>query len=88
MVSSFFFFFLTSLLEYDCFTMVCQFLLYNKVNQLYICSHISSLLCLPLFFLIAAKNWVRCCGINKTGPALQSFLSSEEIHSNQGRAAY
>ena len=31
-----FFFFLTSLLEYNCFTTVCQFLLYNKVNQLYI----------------------------------------------------
>ena len=28
-------FFLTSLLEYNCFTMLCQFLLYNKVNQLY-----------------------------------------------------
>ena len=44
-----FFFFLTSLLEYNCFTMVCQFLLYNKVNQLYIhiCPHISSLLHLP-----------------------------------------
>ena len=43
------FFFLTSLLDYNCFTMVCQFLLYNKVNQLYIyvCSHISSLLHLP-----------------------------------------
>ena len=43
------FFFLTSLLEYNCFTMVCYFLLYNKVNQLYIyiCSHISSLLRLP-----------------------------------------
>ena len=42
-------FFLTSLLEYDCFTMVCQFLLYNKVNQLYIYihPHISSLLHLP-----------------------------------------
>ena len=42
-------FFLTSLLEYNWFTMVCQFLLYNKVNQLYICiyPHISSLLCLP-----------------------------------------
>ena len=42
------FFFLTSLLEYNCFTMVCQFLLYNKVNQLYIYiyPHISSLLCL------------------------------------------
>ena len=26
----------TSLLEYNCFTMVCQFLLYNKMNQLYI----------------------------------------------------
>ena len=39
----------TSLLECKCFTMVCQFLLYNKVNQLYtyIYSHISSLLCLP-----------------------------------------
>ena len=45
-----FFFFLTSLLEYNCFTMVCYFLLNNKVNQLYIsiCSHISSLLHLPL----------------------------------------
>ena len=29
-----FFFFLTSLLEYNCFTMVCYFLLYNEVNQL------------------------------------------------------
>ena len=36
-------------MEYNCFTMVCQFLLYNKVNQLdiYIYSHISSLLHLP-----------------------------------------
>ena len=43
------FFFLTSLLEYNCFTMVCQFLLYNKVNQLYvyIYAHIPSLLRLP-----------------------------------------
>ena len=42
-------YFLTSLLEYKCFTMVCQFLLYNKVNQLYmyIYPHISSLLRLP-----------------------------------------
>ena len=41
--------FLTSLLEYNCFTMVCQFLLYNKVNQLYIhiYPHIPSLLRLP-----------------------------------------
>ena len=44
-----FIFLFTSLLEYNCFTRVCQFLLYNKVNQLYIyiCSHISSLLHLP-----------------------------------------
>ena len=28
--------FFTSLLEYKCFTMLCQFLLYNKVNQLYV----------------------------------------------------
>ena len=42
-------FFLTSLLEYNCFTMVCQFLLYNKVNQLYayVYPHIPSLLHLP-----------------------------------------
>ena len=42
-------YFLTSLLEYNCFTMVCQFLLYNKVNQLYIYiyPHISSLQLLP-----------------------------------------
>ena len=40
---------ITSLSQYNCFTMVCQFLLYNKVNQLYIYiyHHISSLLCLP-----------------------------------------
>ena len=38
--------FLTSLLEYNCITMVCQFLLYKNVNQLYIYiyPHISSLL--------------------------------------------
>ena len=29
-------FFLTSLLEYNCFTMVYYFLLYNEVNQLYV----------------------------------------------------
>ena len=42
-------FFLTSLLEYSCFTMLCQFLLYNKVNQLYVYihPHIPSLLRLP-----------------------------------------
>ena len=42
-------FILTSLLEYNCFTMLCQFLLYNKVSQLYvyIYPHIPSLLCLP-----------------------------------------
>ena len=46
----FFFFFLTSLLEYNCFTMVCQLLLYNKVNQLYIYipPHVSSLLHVPI----------------------------------------
>ena len=45
----FFFFFLTSLLEYNCFKIVCLFLFYNKVNQLYIyiCPHISSLLSVP-----------------------------------------
>ena len=44
-----FFFYLTFLLEYNCFTMVCYFLLHNKVNQLYIhiYPHISSLLRLP-----------------------------------------
>ena len=42
-------FFLASLLECNYFTMVCYFLLYNKVNQLYIYiyPHISSLLHLP-----------------------------------------
>ena len=46
--------FLTSLLECNYFTMVCQFLLYNKVNQLYmdIYPHISSLLRLPPTFPI------------------------------------
>ena len=47
--NSFSHFFKTSLLEYNCFTIVCYFLLYNKVNQLYIyiSPHISSLLHLP-----------------------------------------
>ena len=41
--------FFLNVLEYNCFTVVCQFLLYNKVNQLnvYIYPHISSLLHLP-----------------------------------------
>ena len=41
--------FLTSLLEYNCFTILCQFLLYKKVNQLYVYTypHIPSLLRLP-----------------------------------------
>ena len=43
----FIYLFLTSLLEYNCFTMVCKFLLYNKVNQLY------SLL---LFIGVASKS--------------------------------
>ena len=53
------FFFLTSLLEYNCFTMLCQFLLYNKVNQLYvyIYPHISSLLCLPPTSLSHPSRW-------------------------------
>ena len=44
------FIFLISLLEYNCFTMLCQFLLLlNKVNQfyVYIYPHIPSLLSLP-----------------------------------------
>ena len=46
--------FLTSLLEYNCFTVLCQFLLYNKVNQLYvhIYPHTPSLLHLPPTLLI------------------------------------
>ena len=43
------FIFLTTLLEYNCFTMLCYFLLYNTVSQLsvYIYPHIYSLLHLP-----------------------------------------
>ena len=42
-------FFNIFIVEYNCFTVVCQFLLYNKVNQLYVYlyPHIPSLLCLP-----------------------------------------
>ena len=52
LILSFYYFlgiFLTSLLEYNCFIIFCQFLLYNKVNQLYvyIYPHIPSLLHLP-----------------------------------------
>ena len=45
---------LTSLLKYNCFTVLCQFLLYNKVNKLYayIYPHIPSLLRLPPTLLI------------------------------------
>ena len=45
----FIYLFITSLLEYSCFTMVGKFLLFNKVNQLYIYiySHFTSLLRLP-----------------------------------------
>ena len=48
------FIFLISLLEYNCFTMLCQFLLYNKVNHLYayVDPHIPSLLRLPPTLLI------------------------------------
>ena len=60
----FYFIILISLLEYNCLTMVCQFLLYNKVIQLqeYIYSHISSLLRLPPNLPIpphqvVTKNW-------------------------------
>ena len=43
-----------SLLEYNCFTVLCQFLLYNRANQLcaYVCLHIPSLLRLPPTHLI------------------------------------
>ena len=46
---SYLFFFNSSLLEYNCFTILCQFLLYNKANQpyAYTCPHIHSLLSLP-----------------------------------------
>ena len=42
-------FFFKSLLEYNCFTVLCYFLLHNKANQpyAYICPHIPSLLSLP-----------------------------------------
>ena len=46
---SFLFFLNRSLLEYNCFTIPCQFLLHNKANQpyAYTCPHIPSLLSLP-----------------------------------------
>ena len=45
----FFIFFNRSLLEYNCFTITCQFLLHNKANQsyAYTCPHIPSLMSLP-----------------------------------------
>ena len=55
------FFFLTSLLEYNCFTMVCQFLLYNKVNQLYI--YIMSPYLFPLRSLVSHHGKM-CVALN------------------------
>ena len=54
MIFSFVIHFYTSLLAYNCLTMVCQFLLYNTVNQLYIYiyPHISCLLHVPTNLLI------------------------------------
>ena len=47
-------YFFLILLEYNCFTELCYFLLYNKVNQLYadVYAHISTLLHLPPTLLI------------------------------------
>ena len=44
-----FFFFNRSLLEYNCFTILCQFLLHNRGNRpyAYTCPHIPTLLSLP-----------------------------------------
>ena len=48
-IKFFFSFFFTTLLDYNCFTMLCSFLLCNKVNQLYAYTypHVPSLLSLP-----------------------------------------
>ena len=66
-------FFLPSLLEYNCFIMVGYFLLYNKVNQLYIYiyPYISSLLRLPPTLPIPPlKIFFFWCG-----PFLKSLLN-------------
>ena len=54
-----FFFFLTSLLEYNCFTLLCWLLLYNEVNQLYvyIYPHIPSLFRLSPMLPITSSRW-------------------------------
>ena len=52
--------YINTFIDINCFTMLCCFLLYNKVNQLYlyIYPHISSLLCLPPTFLIPPLQMV------------------------------
>ena len=54
-----FIYFLASLLDYNCITMLCQFLLYNEVNQLYvyIYPHTPSLLHLPPNLLSHPSSW-------------------------------
>ena len=64
--------FLTSLLTYNCFTLLCQFLLYNKVNQLYvyIYPHVPSLLCLPP----TLPRFVFNCSSQLSQHTISSFL--------------
>ena len=70
-------FFLTSLLEYNCFTVVCQVLLYNKVNQLYIyiCPHISSLFFFLNLFILFIYFWLRWVFVAAYGLSLVAASS-------------
>ena len=70
-----FIYLLTSLLEYNCFTMVCQFLLYNKVNQLYVYIYILfHILILLLLLLCYGYLKQTCLDINHIRKSIVSIL--------------
>ena len=82
------YFLLTSSLGYNCFSLWCQLLLYNKMKQLYIYiyPHIPSLLCLPttlpiLPVQVVTKHGVDLCAMQLL-PTSQLFYIWQRMYVN------